>query len=167
MTQTAEQYGRVLYEMHVSTVDVKSLEETFLKAPELVKVLDNPVLAKSKKHTIIEKIFPISLHNFMKTVSDNRRTAMIYDIVESWKNSMRRAAGIISATLYCVHEPDETQKGQIEKFVRDTYGAKGVEMTVEHRPDLIGGFVLRIGDREYDWSLKGRLQQLQQRLVRR
>jgi F-type H+-transporting ATPase subunit delta len=40
-------------------------------------------------------------------------------------------------------------------------------MTVEQQPDLIGGFVLRVGDREFDWSLRGRVRQLQQRLIRR
>ena len=62
---------------------------------------------------------------------------------------------------------EENQKAQMEQFVRRTYGVNGVEMTVEQQPDLIGGFVLRVGDREFDWSLRGRVRQLQQRLIRR
>lgn len=56
---------------------------------------------------------------------------------------------------------------QVENFVKETFGNKGVELTVKYQPDLIGGFILRVGDREFDWSLQGRIRQLEQRLVRR
>jgi F-type H+-transporting ATPase subunit delta len=164
MTQTAEQYGKVLYELCVPAGDINRMESAFARIPELTKLLDNPVLAKAKKHAVIERIFPEKLHNFLKTVSDHRRTSVIFDIVESWKNCAREAAGIMSAKLYCVHDPDKSQLSQMEKFIRDTYGAKGVDLTVEHRPELIGGFILQIKDQEYDWSLRGRLRQLKQRL---
>ena len=77
-------------------------------------------------------------------------------MLESYRACVRKEKGIVAATLYCVHEPDENQKAQMEQFVRRTYGVNGVEMTVEQQPDLIGGFVLRVGDREFDWSLRGR-----------
>lgn len=167
MTQTAKQYGKVLYDLQIPRQDVLEMEEVFGKVPALLSILNNPALEKRKKHTVIEKIFPDSLHNFMKTVSDHRRTEMIPDMVSVWKACVRQEKGVLSAALYCVHEPDENQLLQLEAFVKKTYGAEGVEMSVEYRPALIGGFVLRVGDREYDWSLQGRIRQLEQRLVRR
>ena len=119
MTQTADRYGKVLYDLRVPAEDVEQMKAALCAAPQLVKILNDPTLTKE------------------------------------------------AATLYCVHEPDENQKAQMEQFVRRTYGVNGVEMTVEQQPDLIGGFVLRVGDREFDWSLRGRVRQLQQRLIRR
>ena len=138
-----------------------------MRRPQLVKILNDPTLTKEVKHEIIETIFPKSLHNFLKTVSDRRRCDQIDDMLESYRACVRTEKGIVAATLYCVHEPDENQKAQMEQFARRTYGVNGVEMTVEQQPDLIGGFVLRVGDREFDWSLRGRVRQLQQRLIRR
>ena len=152
MTQTADRYGKVLYDLRVPAEDVEQ---------------NDPTLTKEVKHEIIETIFPKSLHNFLKTVSDRRRCDQIDDMLESYRACVRKEKGIVAATLYCVHEPDENQKAQMEQFVRRTYGVNGVEMTVEQQPDLIGGFVLRVGDREFDWSLRGRVRQLQQRLIRR
>ena len=155
MTQTADRYGKVLYDLRVPAQDVKQMKAALCAAPQLVKI------------EIIETIFPKSLHNFLKTVSDRRRCDQIDDMLESYRACVRKEKGIVAATLYCVHEPDEKQKAQMEQFVRTTYGVNGVEMTVEQQPDLIGGFVLRVGDREFDWSLRGRVRQLQQRLIRR
>jgi len=42
-----------------------------------------------------------------------------------------------------------------------------VELTLTEDKSLVGGFVLRAGDREYDWSLIGRYKKLKQKLTRR
>ena len=167
MTQTADRYGKVLYDLRVPAEDVEQMKAALCAAPQLVKILNDPPLTKEVKHEIIETIFPKSLHNFLKTGSDRRRCDQIDDMLESYRACVRKEKGIVAATLYCVHEPDENQKAQMEQFVRRTYGVNGVEMTVEQQPDLSGGFVLRGGDREFDWSLRGRVRQLQQRLIRR
>ena len=70
MAQIAEQYGKVLYELRISHEDVESVRKTLETVPELIKILDNPVLSKKQKHTVVEKVFPKSVHNFLKTVSD-------------------------------------------------------------------------------------------------
>lgn len=167
MAQIAEQYGKVLYELQISKTDVECMHDILVRVPQLLEVLDNPVVTKETKHEIVEKIFPKSLHNFMKTVSDHRRTEQIGKILEVWKKYILREENILAATLFCVHAPSEEQRMQVENFVKETFGSKGVELTVKYQPDLIGGFILRVGDREFDWSLQGRIRQLEQRLVRR
>ena len=77
MAQIAEQYGKVLDELRISHEDVESVRKTLETVPELIKILDNPVLSKKQKHTVVEKVFPKSVHNFLKTVSDHRRMGQI------------------------------------------------------------------------------------------
>ena len=50
MAQIAEQYGKVLYELRISHEDVESVRKTLETVPELIKILDNPVLSKKQKH---------------------------------------------------------------------------------------------------------------------
>ena len=40
-----------------------------------------------------------------------------------------------------------------------------VELAVETDPSLLGGFVVRVGDRLIDWSVRGRLERLRNQLV--
>ncbi len=169
MTQTGinENYGKVLYELGISGTDVDQMDASLRSTPKLGWALDNPVISRRAKHRIIERVFPRSLHSFLKTVSDHRRIGDIPGILEAYRQCVRREKGILPAYLYCVSRPDDTQYQQMKEFVKKKYGARDVELTVEKRPELIGGFVLQVGDREYDWSLRGRIRQLEQSLVRR
>lgn len=167
MARTAEIYGKVLYELKIAPADVAAMAEALEQTENLATILDHPVLEKETKHRLIEKIFPKSLHNFMKKLSDNRRCRSYQEILEAYKTCVCREKGILQAVLFCVHQPDEQQKKQMENFLMETYEANGVEFQMVYKPDLIGGFVLQVGDREYDWSLKGKLLRLNQRLIRR
>lgn len=169
MTQTGinQNYGKVLYGMKISGEDIRRMEECFRQAGQLKEILDNPVISRKVKHRIIRRVFPESLHTFLMTVSDHRRMGEISRILDACRGYMRRDQGILTARLYCVSEPDREQYEGIREFVKKEYGAAEVELSVEKRPELIGGFILQVGDREYDWSLQGRIRQLEQNLIRR
>ena len=47
------------------------------------------------------------------------------------------------------------------------YGSKAVQLSMVEKKELIGGFVIRTGDREYDRSILGRYKSLRQKLVMR
>ena len=57
-------------------------------------------------------------------------------------------------------EPDEAQIAGIKAFLCREYGKKEVQLTMAAHPELLGGFVLRTGDMEYDYSLKEQLADL-------
>ena len=48
--------------------------------------------------------------------------------------------------------------------MKKKFGAANVELDIAVQPDLLGGFILRCGDCEYDRSVKGKLDKLQQKL---
>ena len=53
----------------------------------------------------------------------------------------------------------------LRAFVKKKFGAANVELDIAVQPDLLGGFILRCGDCEYDRSVKGKLDKLQQKLT--
>ena len=95
MTQTADRYGKVLYDLRVPAEDVEQMKAALCAAPQLVKILNDPTLTKEVKHEIIETIFPKSLHNFLKTVSDRRRC----DQYRAIHLPHRRSSAFISRVL--------------------------------------------------------------------
>ena len=68
----------------------------------------------------------------------------------------------LHALLYCVTPPTEKQKAGILGFLADKYGESELEIIED--PSLKGGFVLQAGADIYDWSVKGRVQQLRRSL---
>ena len=59
----------------------------------------------------------------------------------------------------------QTQLAQIRNYLAGKYKKTQVALEFEKKPELIAGFVLRVGDIEEDFSIRGRLDRLQQKLT--
>ncbi|MDW2800398.1 ATP synthase F1 subunit delta [Clostridium boliviensis] len=167
MTQAAINYGQVLYEL---SLPEKVIEDTALvlkTVPELKRVLNSPVIPKTSKHRVIDRVFDEPIRVFLKVLVDRRDMELADDIFEAWRSLVCKAAGILEASLSFVTKPDEEQMREIKAMLCRKYKKKDVRFRLIEDPGLIGGFILRVGDVETDWSLKGRLRQLEQNIMRR
>lgn len=167
MKQAAINYGQVLYEL---SLPEKVIEDTALAlktVPELKRVLNSPVIPKTSKHRVIDRVFDEPVRVFLKVLVDRRDVELAEDIFEAWRSLVCKEAGILEASLTYVTKPDEEQMREIKAMLCRKYEKKEVRLRLIEDPGLIGGFILRVGDVETDWSLKGRLRQLEQNIMRR
>ena len=154
MTQTASNYGTVLFELGVKKEIVEKTKEIFSLTEELPKMLQSPIVSKDAKHRLIEDIFPEEIRNFLKVVSDHQEMDLMDDIFVAYKKAYDEN-----------HEPDAKQVEQMKAYLANKYGKQTVELSMVEDKSLIGGFVLRVGDKEEDYSMKGRLDRLEKRLT--
>ena len=68
----------------------------------------------------------------------------------------------MTATLWSRSEPSQEQRGKLQAFLEKRYGPTTLEWVRDD--SLKGGFRLRVGEDIYDWSVEGRLRQLQEKL---
>ena len=102
-----------------------------------------------------------------EAVLETEKIFSIYDILEAYGDYSRKQKGILKAVLTYVTKPEEAQKEKMEDFLRREFGAREVILTLREDKSLIGGFILSAGDKEFDWSLRGRYNNLRQKLTRR
>lgn len=167
MTQTAINYAEVLYGLSVSEESIQMTEQIFREVPEVKEILENPVVRLDNKEEIIDRIFPESMQKFIKTVCRYHKIGQILEILEAYHECCRKKNGVLNATLYYVTVPREEQLEKIKGFLCQKYGKREVDLAMIKDETLIGGFVLRAENQEYDWSLKGRFRKLEQSLIRR
>ncbi|MCR5526319.1 MAG: F0F1 ATP synthase subunit alpha [Lachnospiraceae bacterium] len=74
--------------------------------------------------------------------------------------------GKLSAELIYVTAPNAKQLSQIESFLKKKTGASEVELKQTKDDSIGGGFVLKYGSKEYDWSTAGRVKQFQDMLAK-
>lgn len=160
MTQTAINYAKVLYELGIDRSIVKETEEAFAAVPKLKTSLMSPIIPIQVKHRIIEKIFPKEMKNFLKILCDYQSVEAIEDIFSAYEAYYNEQNGILSAALTFVDSPNEQQLEQMKEFLCKKYHARDVEWTLKKDDSLLGGFILHVKDYEYDWSLRGRMNQL-------
>lgn len=90
---------------------------------------------------------------------------LIEDIFAAYDRYCDEQNQVLNAVLTCTVPPSEEQKKGMEAFLCKKYGAKKAKIEVCQDQALLGGFILRVGSDEYDWSMKGRLNRLEQRLT--
>ena len=71
----------------------------------------------------------------------------------------------MTAVLRYTTLPLEEQKGKMEAWIKKTMHAGKVSWVLEEDASLLGGFILSIGDKEYDYSVQGRLNRLEEKLT--
>ena len=79
-------------------------------------------------------------------------------------NDMTQNTEKIKAVLRCVVRPDEKQTNGFVSFLKREYQTDDVELDIVEDPKIWGGFILEVGSEEYDWSLRGRENQIGQRI---
>ena len=165
MTEQARLYGTVLYELKLPETMVRTCGTILKKNPQLAQVLKSPVVRRTQKEAIIDRVFQSPdfsgiLRNFLKKACEAGCVDQMEDILQIRDEKSREAAGILSAKLRYVTEPDAEEVETMKAHLCKIYGKNSVELSMEEAPELIGGFVLQTGDVEYDYSLSGQLRRM-------
>lgn len=165
MTEQARTYGKVLYELQLPENMVQETGRIFKENPRLITLLNDPTIQIEKKKAIIGKIwkkpdFSPLMASFLKKACEAGCIGEIEDILDIRDQCLLDASGILKAKLFYVTKPDEEQEKDIRAFLCKEFHKKEVLLSMEADQDLLGGFVLKAGDVEYDYSLKAQLKQL-------
>ena len=167
MTQTAINYAKVLYELGISKKVIYDAKDILSSTPELKDALACPIVSKQEKHNIIEKVFPKEMQNFFMVLCDYQSMEVIDQIFVAYKNYYNEQNGILEAKLIYVTVPNEEQLNKIKEILMKKHHKNQVVLSLVEDPSIIGGFIIKTDNFETDWSIRGRLNQLQHRLVRR
>uniref|UniRef100_UPI000B321FE4 F0F1 ATP synthase subunit delta n=1 Tax=Clostridium sp. NkU-1 TaxID=1095009 RepID=UPI000B321FE4 len=117
MMQAAINYGQVLYELSVPETAIEETALALKTVPELKRALNSPVVARSSKHRIIDRVFPAEIRTFLKVLVDRRDIDLAYDIFHAWRTCVCRQEGILEASLFYVTEPEEEQLSEIKAML--------------------------------------------------
>jgi F-type H+-transporting ATPase subunit delta len=130
--------------------------------------LKSPVVKPSKKVNLVNellkgKISDISLH-FLGLVIQNKREDQIESIVRRFTYIYREHKGIKSAVITTAVHLDENLKQKLQTILVSTYKTD-VELELKENNSIIGGFILKIQDQQYDASVASELKRMRTTLL--
>lgn len=129
----------------------------------LMLALKSPVVRHEKKLGILKAIFQERVHPVSYTIfniiTKKNRESILDSIAEEFVTLYNSYKGIQKALITTSTPLTPTLRAQFNKIVADATG-KTVELEEKVNEKLIGGYVLRVGDRQIDASLKSRLNEL-------
>ncbi len=165
--QAVKAYAVALYELGLPKEDIETSVQIMESAPQLMEALSCPVVALKEKLRCVDRIFPESMRSFLKVVCTHGRWALLKGIFDGYKEYADSKKNVIHAVLRCVTPPDERQLEGFRRYVLRRFKADDVHMDIIKDPSLMGGFIIEAGGCEIDNSLRGRFNQLEQKLIRR
>ena len=147
--------------------DMQEIVAVFEVSKELTVFLENPVVANSAKQDTLVKVFstlqPLS-NQLIALLVNNNRIDLLAQVATAYLSLLKKHQGKANAvvTTAVASTPD------LEKVIL----AKAKEMSsaqisLENKIDssIMGGFILRIGDMQYNASVAHQLDQLKRELT--
>ena len=135
---------------------------------QLRRFLESPRVDAAKKNEILGKAFadklPPVFVKYLQAVVRRRRQMVIPAIAIEYRLLVDQVVGRVHANVTIARDADDAERAMIAKRLSDVLGKDVVpHMTVD--PGIIGGIVVRVGDRVMDGSVRRRLANLRQRML--
>ncbi len=138
-----------------------------LKDKEISVVVDNPKVSKERLSALMLDICQGQVDeegaNFLKLLVQNNRLTLAPTISELFEACKAESEGYVDVDVATAYAFSKEEKQRFTSTLEKTLSKK-VHMNVTVDKSLIGGVVVRAGDRVIDGSIKGQLQQLAKRL---
>ena len=171
----ASAYGQALYELAIESGsaagyldEVQIVLEVFKENGELTDFLYNPKISKTDKVKTMESIFDSRVRQditgLIVLAVEKDRQNDIQGILEYFITAIKDYLKIGIVNVATPMELSDRQKAEVEKRILDTTAFKKLEMNYSVDKSLIGGMVIRIGDRVVDTSIKTKLAELTKEL---
>ncbi len=161
MTEKSLNYARDLHNTPDALGLLQSAASIIEAVPAIGEELKDPTVAIAKKHVVIDRIFPGEIRNFLKLLCDNGDFDLFDDVRAALASSLEsKSDNVDKAKLRYVTAPSDEQLAGIKKFLAKEFGNEDIEIELVLDQSLKSGFILSVGTKEYDWSEKGRIEQL-------
>ena len=108
---------------------------------------------------VLKNALPVMGQNFLRTVIDNGRLAVLSEIAAQFRVLKNAQQGSFDAVVHSAFEMDSAALADLSGVLEKRFGRK-LNLQVQLQPDLIGGVRVVVGDEVLDTSIKARLEQM-------
>lgn len=169
-------YGEALFELAMEEHCMEQLAEeaavvisAISQNPELLKLLNHPKIVKEEKISFMESVFRGKVSDpmigFLILVVQKDRHNEITGILQYFLDEVKEFKKIGVAYVTSAIPLSEAQQEQIKQKLLQTTEYVNYEMHYQVEPELIGGMVIRVGDRVVDSSVRSRIETLAKELT--
>lgn len=155
---------QVVNELEAIVGEVLSLDS------RLQQILASVLIAAEEKVAMLDRMFggkvSTTTLNLLKVMARHKRLNLLRDVAKVSRTLWQDRSGRIPVELETANELDATLEREILVAFGDVLGADPI-VTQRVNPDLIAGFVIRVGDRVYDGSVRTRLEKMRVNMIER
>lgn len=170
-------YGEALFELAVEEgkeeellLEIMALKEILSENPDFGRLMNHPKVLKEEKLKVLNEVFKgrvsDELTGFLQLVVTKDRYGELDSILDYFVDEVKKLKGVGVAYVTTAVKLTDSKKKEVEAKLLATTRFKKMEMHFTVDEDLIGGMVIRIGDRVVDSSIKNKLFEMKRQLLK-
>lgn len=174
-SQASFNYGRAIVELareknildQVLAVAQQLLQD--LQVPQLQEFLKHPKVPAAGKREVLQRLIgasspPPEFINFLNIIIERNRVSLLVPILEKAIEQALQAKGFEIVELISAKSLPEIEQKTIGQNLEKAWRTK-ISLNYRENPSLIGGIIIRRGDKLIDGSLSGQLNSLKRILI--
>lgn len=171
-SRVAERYAKSLIDLAIEKgqleevyADMNFLKQLYQQSRELVLVLKSPIIHSDKKQAVLDalikgKVTPIT-EGFNRLLIKKGREAALPEMIEAFITKYKKHKNIQVVNLTSAAPLSETLRTSLVSKVKKELNIENIELNTTVNPDILGGFILKIGDSIIDTSIQSELNAIQ------
>jgi F-type H+-transporting ATPase subunit delta len=144
--------------------DMQLFDNVCRASRDFVLMLKSPIVRHEKKKEILTRLFSGKVHklsmSIIEILTSKNREPLLPAIATEFHNAYNEYKGIGKASITSTIPIDGKLRSELEAIVKKLSNKTQVELVEKVDKDLIGGFILNVGDRQIDASIKNKLKAL-------
>ncbi|WP_298136118.1 ATP synthase F1 subunit delta [Flavobacterium sp.] len=169
MSRAAIRYAKAILDIAQSSGkaesvnnDMKSIVNAIGDSPELKEFLASPVIKMDVKKSATSEIFSNvqnETNSLFQLLFENKRFEILESIAKEYKRLFDESNGIeVAKVTTAIAITPELESKVLAKIAEFSNKKITIENTID--PSIIGGFILRVGDQQYNASVANKLGEL-------
>ena len=174
MSRAAIRYAKAILETAVSSGnatnvnnDMKTIVDTVSGNSELSDFLASPIIASDLKMNALSEVFAnveSESKSLFRLLKENKRFEILLPIAEQFNTQFDEMNGVEIAKVTTAIPMDSALEAKVLAKIA-TISDKKITLQNIVDPSIIGGFILRIGDKQYNASVASSLQELRREFL--
>ena len=175
-TTSARRYAEAVFELaaaknaHDTWASDLDLAARLLGDERVARVLDDPSVPLREREELVGKLLERRVAppvvNLVRLLAQRGRAELLPAISREFHRLLNEHRGVVEAVATSAKPLSAADREAVRKRVEAITGSK-VELETEVDESLIGGLTVRVGDRLFDASIRGRLERLRHELIAR
>jgi F-type H+-transporting ATPase subunit delta len=148
--------------------EVSQLRELLEQNPTLPMLLADPAAKSADRAALLERAFSGKLspltYNFLRLLHTRGKLRQLPAVLDAFEAIMDERLGKIEVDVFTAHKLDDGELADVKNKVSQKLGRDAVVHPYVDET-LIGGMVLRIGDKLIDGSVRAQLDAMRKKLL--
>lgn len=174
--RVAKRYAKALFDLcEISTLEsvrdsLTALAQVWEQSAELRDAIKNPAFPVSERSQVLRDVAArvrsgdVVFSNFLVVLLENRRLAELSAIAANFTALVDALRHRLALEISSAFPIDESEKGELVAHIEREFGSMAT-VAWDVRPELIGGLIVKAGDKMLDTSVSGALEGLREKLI--